>query len=323
MHQAFDARFDFNKRAVVGDVGDLAEQAGLLRVTTFDVHPGIGTELLEAERDAAAFAIVLEDLDFDFSANLHDFCRILDALPGHVGDVQQAVDTAEVHERAVFDEVLDHALEHNAFLQVLEEAVTLGAVFGFEHFATRNNDVVAQLVELDDLEFERLAFEVRSIANRTDVDQRTGQERTHGADVDGEAALDLAGDDADDGFLEFVGLGQTFPGLDAFCFFLAELGFAEAVFDGFESHFNLIANGNFQLAVNHEFFNIDDAFGLQACIDDDDVGVNCQHDRVDDGARLHRLAALKAGLKKFCKTLAHLTTLVKVEHPPNPLRRAC
>jgi len=49
--------------------------------------------------------------------------------------VQQAVDAAEVDERAVLDEVLDHALEHHTFLQVLQERIALGAVLGLEHFA--------------------------------------------------------------------------------------------------------------------------------------------------------------------------------------------
>src|SRR3546814_6895200 len=61
--QAFDARFDLDERAVIGDVGDLAEQTGAFRITTFDVAPRIGAELLEAERHAATLAVVLENLD--------------------------------------------------------------------------------------------------------------------------------------------------------------------------------------------------------------------------------------------------------------------
>ena len=80
---------------------------------------------------------------------------MLDALPRHVGDVQQAVDAAEVDERAVVGEVLDHALDDRAFLQLLEQLGALGAVFLLDDRATRHDDVVALLVELDDLELER------------------------------------------------------------------------------------------------------------------------------------------------------------------------
>ena len=123
---------------------------------------------------------------------------MLDALPRHVGDVQQAVDAAEVDERAVVGEVLDRALDDRAFLQVVQQRGALGAELLLDDRAARDDDVVALLVELDDLELERLALEVGGIAHRAHVDQRTGQERAHVVDLDGEAALDAAGDDAGD-----------------------------------------------------------------------------------------------------------------------------
>ena len=44
-----------------------------------------------------------------------------DATPGQIGDVQQAVDAAEVHERAVVGDVLDDTLDDGAFLEVFQE----------------------------------------------------------------------------------------------------------------------------------------------------------------------------------------------------------
>ena len=52
VHQAFDAVFDLDERAVVGDVRDLAEQARARRVAARDVLPRILAELLEAQRNA-------------------------------------------------------------------------------------------------------------------------------------------------------------------------------------------------------------------------------------------------------------------------------
>ena len=50
---------------------------------------------------------------------LQDFRRMVDAAPCHVGDVQQAVDAAEVDERTVIGDVLDHALDDLALFEVL------------------------------------------------------------------------------------------------------------------------------------------------------------------------------------------------------------
>ncbi len=41
VHQAFHARLDLHERAVIGDVGDLAEHAAVGRVATGDVVPRI------------------------------------------------------------------------------------------------------------------------------------------------------------------------------------------------------------------------------------------------------------------------------------------
>ncbi len=158
VHQAFDARLDLDEAAVVGDVGDLAEQTGAGRIAARDADPRIVAQLLQAQRDAVALAIELEHLDVDLLADRHHFGRMLDALPRHVGDVQQAVDAAQVHERAVLGEVLDHALDDRAFLQLGEQLFALGAGFLFDHCAAGDHDVVALAVELDDLELQFLAF---------------------------------------------------------------------------------------------------------------------------------------------------------------------
>ena len=76
----------------------------------------------------------------------------LTAAPGHVGDVQQAVNAAEVNERTVIGDVLDDAFDHLALFEVLDD---LGALFGaalFENRTARHDDVAAALVHLEDFE---------------------------------------------------------------------------------------------------------------------------------------------------------------------------
>src|SRR3546814_3922827 len=117
-----------------------------------------------------------------------------------------------------------------------------------------------------------LAFEIRSIANRADVDQRTRKERADRADVDGETALDLAGDDADDRLFALEGLREALPGLDALGLLFREFGFAETVFDSFQRDFDFVADCNRDLAVDREFDQGNHAFGLQTRVDDDEIG---------------------------------------------------
>jgi hypothetical protein len=73
------------------------------------------------------FLVDLDDLHLDGLADRQDLGGVVDAAPGHVGDVQQAVDTAEIDEGAVFGDVLDHAVDDVALGQLADD---LGALFG-------------------------------------------------------------------------------------------------------------------------------------------------------------------------------------------------
>src|SRR5690606_35735608 len=169
--------------AVVGEVGDLGHDASAFRVTTGDGNPWIFAQLLQTQGNAVALAVEFQHLDVDLVADVDDFRRMLDALPRHVGDVQQAIYAAQVNERTVVGEVLDDTLDNLAFLQGFQQGFALCAVLGFEDGTTGNDNVVALLVQLDDLEFQFLAFQVRGVTDRTDIDQGTRQERTDGVDV--------------------------------------------------------------------------------------------------------------------------------------------
>ena len=52
---------------------------------------------------------------------------MIDAAPAHVGDVQQAVDAAQVDERAEVGDVLDDALAELADFELLEQLASSSA----------------------------------------------------------------------------------------------------------------------------------------------------------------------------------------------------
>ena len=121
---------------------------------------------------------------------------MVDAAPGHVGDVQQAVDAAEIDERAVVGDVLDHAVDDLALVEPRDD---VGALLGarlLQHRAARDDDVAAAAVHLQDLERLRLMHQRADVAHRADVDLAARQERHGAVEIDGEAALDLVEDDA-------------------------------------------------------------------------------------------------------------------------------
>ncbi len=306
MYQTFNAFFQLGEAAVVGQVGDASGNAGTFRVTGLDGNPRIFAQLLQTQRYAVALAIELQNLDVDLVANVDDFRRMLDALPGHVGDVQQTIDATQVNERTVVGEVLDDTFDLLAFLQVFQQGFALGAVLGFQHAATGNDNVVALLVELDDLELQLFAFQVSGITHRTDINQGTRQERTDAVDVDGEATFDLAVDDALNHFFSCEGCFQNNPALGALGFFAGQLGFTKAIFNRVQCNVYFVTDLDGQLAsVVVELLERDDALGFQASMDGYPVTVDVDHDTGDDGTRLH-VEGFQAFFKKFCKAFAHV-----------------
>ena len=133
VYQTFDALFDFREAAVIGEIGNLSDNTATLGVAASDLYPWVLAQLLETQRHTVALAIELEDFDIHFLANFYDLARVLDTLPGHIGNVQQPVDTTEVYKRAVVGQVLDHALHGLAFLQVFKQFLALRTVGGFHH----------------------------------------------------------------------------------------------------------------------------------------------------------------------------------------------
>ena len=157
VHQPLDPRFELDEGAVVGDRDDLALYAGPDRILRRHVLPWVGLQLLQPEADPFALPIDVEDLHLDFLPDVDHLGGMRDAAIAHVGDVQQAVHTAQVDEGAEIGDVLDDALPHLADLQLLHEHVALRLALGLEEHATADDDVAASLVELDDLELEALA----------------------------------------------------------------------------------------------------------------------------------------------------------------------
>ena len=117
MHQTFDARLQFDEGAIVGDIGDAADIFGAHRIFLVDSFPRVGFELLDAQTDPLSFGVEADHLDLDVLADMQCLGRMVDALPGDIGDMQQAVDAAEINECAVVGDVLDDTVDDLVLLQ--------------------------------------------------------------------------------------------------------------------------------------------------------------------------------------------------------------
>ena len=136
---------------------------------------------------------------------------MVDPAPAHVGDVQQAVDAAEVDEGAEVGDVLDRALADLADRDLVEQLLLLGLAGDLDELAAADDDVAPALVDLEDHALDFLVDVIGDVGRTADVDLAGGQEDVD-ADIDEQAALDLAGDLALDDVAFVVAGDDHLPG---------------------------------------------------------------------------------------------------------------
>ena len=265
---------------------------GADRILGLDALPRIVEQLLHAERDAVGLVVDLDDLDLHLLADVEHLGRMIDAPPGDVGDVQQAVDAAEIDERAVVGDVLDHAVDDLALFEVLHQLLALLGAGLFQHGAARDHDVAAAAIHLQDLERLRLVHQRRHVADRPDVDLRARQERHRAVEIDGEAALDLIEDDALDLLVVLERLLELAPAFLAARLVAREHRFAERILDALEIDLDVVADLDLGGAAGPgEFAQRHAAFGLEPDVDDREVLLDPDDRALDDGPFLQMAVA--------------------------------
>src|SRR6185503_1622414 len=183
--------------------------------------------------------------------------------------MQQAVDAAEVDERAVVGDVLDGPAQDLALGQRLERRLLLLGVLFFEERLARQHDVAALLVDLDHAHPELLPLQRVEVPYRTHVDLRAGKERAD-ADIDREPALDALDDAADDDLAIGIGLLDLVPDLHLLGLLAREDDVAFTILGAFEQHVDHVARLDGDLAgFIEELVDLDETFGFVADVDDD------------------------------------------------------
>src|SRR5207302_505041 len=183
--------------------------------------PRVFLRRLERQRHPLAVHVDVEHFDRDFLTDLDDLARVVDVLPGQLGDMDKTVDTTEVDERTEVDDRRDDALAHLSLLQLDEEVLADLALGLLEVGAAGEHDVVAVLVELDDLGFECLPDERLKVAHPAHLDERCRQEATQ-SDVEDQPTLDDLDDRALDDAVLVLDLLDRAPGALVLCALLGQ-----------------------------------------------------------------------------------------------------
>ena len=228
---------------------------------------------------------------------------MLHAAPAQIRQVQKAVDSAQVHERAVFGHVFHVSVHHLAFAELLHQFAALGMKLFLEQRAAAHHHIAAAAVQLGDAHLHFRAGKIVQVLRRAQVKLRSRKERTY-SDIHNEAALDAVHDFTRNRFLGLERCLDLLPRLPAQHFQVGQDGEAILVFPG-PLHFDrAVRLGTRNLRVC-EFRRGYQPFRLPAQIHDDTVfriGHNLYFDHLARRSRLLLLVVLLQELAHLFRT---------------------
>src|SRR3989442_1854635 len=284
MEESFDAVADLEEGAVLLDLRDLPLDDGAGWESLFDVVPGILAQLAEAERDARCLRVELDDLDAHILSHLEHIADVGHTVPGELGDMDEAIRSAQVDERAVGRQSGHLAVDLVADLQLFEELAPLAGPVFVEGGLLADDQPVAVAVDLEDLDADALADQLLEVRAVGAGGLGGRQEAAQAQDVDDQAALVLLADLSVHhlaGGLLILRLDPDRLGAGA-----AQRQDDVAVLVFRLQHEDLDVVAGVQIGrsclAGPQFPAGDDAFGFRADIDQNLIGIDPDDDTIDD-----------------------------------------
>ena len=149
--QALNALLDLGKGAKVDDVGDDALDQLAQFVLVLDQGPRFRLQPFQAQANTITLLVQAQDIHFHFLSHADDLFGMPDPPPAQLGDVNQAVGTAQVNKSAKGGQAADHTFAHLPLAQFIEESLPLPAAPLLLRRSRRKDQASLAPIDLDDL----------------------------------------------------------------------------------------------------------------------------------------------------------------------------
>ena len=305
VYETLDAVAHLDERTERHQLGDAAVDELAHLVAVGKVLPRIGLGRLQREADPFLGQIDIKHLDVDLVTDGHHGRRMVHVLPRQLGDVDEAVHAAEVHEGTEVDDRRDHTPATLARLEVDQELAPLLLLGLFQPGPPGEHHVVAVAVEFDDLGFDGLAHIRLEFAHPAKLHEGRREEAPQ-TDVHDEATLDHLDDRTGDHLVGLLQLLDRAPGPLVLGPLLGEDQPAFLVFLLENQRLNLFTEGDdlggIHVVADGEFSDRDDPFRLESDVQQDFVPVDLHDGALDqiavfelDNRAGHRIFERRAG----------------------------
>ncbi|EFH71148.1 conserved uncharacterized protein [Gardnerella vaginalis 5-1] len=241
VNQALNAIFNGDEHTELNNLCDLALNDLSRNMSASEALPWIFLSCLKGKGNTFAIEINVENLNGNLIANLNNLRWVIDVLPRKLRHVNETVNTAEVNKRT---EVYDR--RHNAFanltlLKLREEGFANFGLGFLKELATRKHNIVAVLIELENLSLNLLANVWRKIAHATHLNQGSWQEAAK-TDINNQAALNSFNNGTFNDAVCILNLLDVTPSTLILCTLLGENKTSFLVFLSYNKGFNGVAN---------------------------------------------------------------------------------
>src|SRR5207244_11861764 len=106
VNQTFDTRLQLYESAVIGNADHSSGNVCAHGIAVRSIQPGVRSELLESQRNALLVFVKLQHFHLDLIAYVHQLAGMREPPPAHIGNSQQAINTAEIDETAAPSKIL-------------------------------------------------------------------------------------------------------------------------------------------------------------------------------------------------------------------------
>ena len=179
MDQAVHTGNDLSKGAELGERYDLGLNNRTNFVVLLEDLPRIVLNLFVTQRNLLFLGIDVLDINLYFVANADNLRGMLDLAPGQLGDVDHAVNAAQINKGTVIGQALHLAVVYLANLNALPELVLQGLLLILENGTDGADSSSSLTVVFQDLEANGLLEQILKIIVSGTSSLRSGNEYLH------------------------------------------------------------------------------------------------------------------------------------------------
>src|ERR1700733_2593770 len=104
------------------------------------------SELFQTQTNPFLTIIEIKHNHLKFLIEFQDFAWMADSSPANIRDVQQSVQSAQIHKGSEISNVLNGSFKHLSFFQFTHDLGTLGLDITFDESLMRNHSILYGLV---------------------------------------------------------------------------------------------------------------------------------------------------------------------------------